>query len=453
MIKIYHPAEALETLLRRRPMDEQGVPPAVASRMEALFGEPLTPDQAVDRILADVRARGDVALAEWSARLDGNTSGGLRVPAAELQAALGALPVEQREAIAAAAERVRAFHARQPRSSWVTQEMGGTLGQLIRPIRRVGLYIPAGTAPLPSSVVMSAVPAQVAGVAEIVLAAPPQRATGKIAPIILATAALLGIEEVYAIGGAQAIAAMAFGSQSIRPVDKIFGPGNLFVTLAKRKVYGVVGIDTLAGPTETVVVADAGARPEWVAADLLAQAEHDVLAAAILLTPSRALAEAVQVEVARQVERLSRAEIVAASLGNRSGIVVTEDLSQAVALANAYGPEHLCLSMADPWQWVEKVNNAGGVFVGEHSCEVLGDYVAGPSHVMPTGGSARFASPLNVWDFVHIVSLIALDERSAARIAADAATLAYAEGLDAHAHAAEKRAGLLDAQGERTFAE
>jgi histidinol dehydrogenase len=439
MLKIYDTDTALKTILHRQPPDELTVTPALQESITALFGEPITPSQAVDRILKDIRSRGDAALLEWTVNLDGNRSGSLRVPESEIHSALETLPAEQRLALEQAASRIRRFHERQPLTSWMTQELGGTLGQLIRPIHRVGLYIPAGTAPLPSSVLMSAVPAQVAKVPEIVLAVPPQRKTGKIAPVILAAAALLGLNEVYAMGGAQAIAALAFGSESIPPVDKIFGPGNLFVTLAKRQVFGVVGIDTLAGPTETIVVADEHARPDWVAADLLAQAEHDVLAAAILITPSRSLAEAVQAEVAHQIESLSRAEIIIASLGRRSGIVLTENLDQAVQLANRYGPEHLCLSVTDPWQWVQKVQSAGGVFVGEHSFEVLGDYAAGPSHVMPTGGSARYASPLNVLDFVHIISLIALDPQTAAQIGPFAATIARSEGLDAHARAAERR--------------
>ncbi|MDR3573816.1 MAG: histidinol dehydrogenase [Anaerolineaceae bacterium] len=439
MLKIYDADTALKTILHRQPPDELTITPALEESLAAIFGERLTPNQAVDRILKDVRSRGDAALLDWSARMDGNSSDSLRVPESEIQAALETLSGEQRLALEEAASRIRRFHERQPITSWMTQELGGTLGQLIRPIRRVGLYIPAGTAPLPSSVLMSAVPAQVAKVPEIVLAVPPQRKTGKIASVILAAAALLGIKEIYAIGGAQAIAALAYGSESIPAVDKIFGPGNLFVTLAKKAVFGVVGIDTLAGPTETVVVADERARPEWVAADLLAQAEHDVLAAAILITPSRRLAEAVQAEVAQQIESLSRAEIINASLGRRSGIVLTEDLDQAMLLANHYGPEHMCLSVADPWQWVSKVQSAGGVFVGEHSFEVLGDYTAGPSHVMPTGGSARYASPLNVLDFVHIISLIALDPQTAAQIGPFAATIARSEGLDAHARAAERR--------------
>jgi len=255
-------------------------------------------------------------------------------------------------------------------------------------------------------------------------------------PVILAACAIAGVDEVYPLGGAQAIAALAYGTETIRSVDKIFGPGNLFVTLAKRQVYGVVGIDGLAGPTETVVIADEFANPTWVAADLLAQAEHDFLASAILLTPSQSLIEKVQAEIANQIEARNRADIIVASLENRGGAVLTRDMDEAVDLANEYAPEHLALSVTEPWRWVEKVNNAGGVFLGEHSFEVLGDYLAGPSHIMPTGGSARFASPLNVWDFVKIVSLIALDENTAQKIGPIAATIAESEGLDAHASAA-----------------
>lgn len=435
MLKCYDALTARQTLLKRSPIDDMEVPPSVQERITRTFGEALTPAQVVDRILRDVRLRGDTALTEWTERLDGRQAVDFRVSKAEMQAALDSISSEQRSALELAVDRIRRFHQAQPVTSWMTQSLGGTLGQYVRPIQRVGIYVPAGTAPLPSSVLMSAVPAQVAGVKEIVLVAPPSSRDG-IAPIILAAAALIGIEEVYAIGGAQAIAALAFGTSAIRAVDKIFGPGNLFVTLAKRQVYGVVGIDSLAGPTETVVIADDTARPDWVAADLLAQAEHDVLAAAILLTPSAALVEKVQIEIGRQLEERGRANVISASLENRSGAVLTASLEEAVELANLYAPEHLCLAVGDPWRLAEKVYAAGGVFIGENSFEVLGDYVAGPSHVMPTSGSARFASPLNVLDFVHIVSLVALDPQTTRQIAPAAATIAQAEGLDAHANAA-----------------
>jgi histidinol dehydrogenase len=415
------------------------VPPSVQERITALFGEPLTAAQAVDRILQDVRREGDAGLRKWAERLDGGAPEGFAVSPEEMAGALAGLPGDQRAALELSIDRVRRFHQAQPVTSWMTNSLGGTVGQYVRAIRRVGVYVPAGSAPLPSSVLMSVIPAQVAGVPQLALVAPPQRSTGKVAPIILAAAALLGIEEMYAVGGAQAVAALAYGTNSIPAVDKIVGPGNLFVSLAKRQLYGVVGIDSYAGPTETMVIADDSARPEWVAADLLAQAEHDVLASAILLSPSASLIEMVQQEVARQVEERSRADVLAESLLNRSGAVLVRDLEEAVQVANQYAAEHLCLAVREPWRLAEQVYAAGGIFVGEHSCEVLGDYVAGPSHVMPTGGSARFSSPLNVLDFVHIVSLVALDPETSRRIAPAAAVLADTEGLDAHANAARVR--------------
>lgn len=444
MIRIYSVPEARQTILKRIPPDETSVPPVVLDRIEATFGERISAEEAVRRILRDVRARGDAALREWSAKLDGfPAKAPIRVPAEALSAALEALDPDVRSALELAADRIREFHRRQPLTSWFTNDLGGTLGQFIRPHARVGLYVPGGTAPLPSSVLMSAIPAQVAGVKDIVVVTPPMRSSSPnaslISPVILAACALVGVTEVYALGGAQAIAALAYGTETVKPVDKIFGPGNLFVTLAKRQVFGAVGIDGLAGPTETVVIADDSANPVWVAADLLAQAEHDVLASAILLTPSRDLAEKVQIEVARQMESLPRADILAQSLPGQSGIVLTRDLDEAAELNNLYAPEHLCLAVRDPWALSEKITNAGGIFMGEHSFEVLGDYVAGPSHVMPTGGSARFASPLNVWDFVHIISLVALNPATTAQIAPLAARIARAEGLEAHARSADYR--------------
>jgi histidinol dehydrogenase len=444
MFKQYDPQNARQTILKRTPPDEFPVSQRVLDNIEKLFGEPLTAEGAVTRLLKDVRTNGDSALQTWTQRLDSIDRKPAPVSKALIQSALDSISPAQRDALEKAATRIESFHRHQPLTSWFTNELGGTLGQIIRPIQRVGLYVPGGTAPLPSTVLMSAIPARVAGVKEIVVVTPPNRsfagAEAPIDPIILAACAIAGVEEIYPLGGAQAIAALAYGTETVRPVDKIFGPGNLFVTLAKRQVYGVVGIDGLAGPTETVVVADDSANPAWVAADLLAQAEHDLLASAILLTPSQSLIEKVQVEVARQTEERSRAEIIVASLENRGGAVLTSDLDEAVQLANEYAPEHLGLSVREPWRWVEKVNNAGGVFMGEHSFEVLGDYLAGPSHVMPTGGSARFASPLNVWDFVKIVSLVALDGTTAKKISALADILARSEGLDAHANAASLRA-------------
>ena len=443
MFKQYDPQIARQTILKRTPPDEFPVSQLMLDGIAQLFGEQITPEIAVTRILKDVRMNGDSALEKWAQRLDGLDLKPAPVPMASVKSALASISTIERNALEKAAFRVDAFYRRQPLTSWFTNELGGTLGQIIRPIQRVGLYIPGGTAPLPSTVLMSAVPARVAGVKEIVVVTPPNRSFANenppVAPIILAACAIAGVDEVYLLGGAQAIGALAYGTETIRPVDKIFGPGNLFVTLAKRQVYGMVGIDGLAGPTETVVIADESANPSWVAADLIAQAEHDILATAILLTPSQSLIEKVQVEVGRQIEERGRAEIITASLENRGGVVLVRDLNEAVDLANEYAPEHLGLSVSNPWRWVEKVDNAGGVFMGENSFEVLGDYLAGPSHVMPTGGSAHFASPLNLWDFVKIVSLIALDGATARTISKTAEILANAEGLDAHANAAFMR--------------
>ncbi len=438
MIKIYSVDEARRTILRRDMAFEPDIPAALSDGIRRVFGEELTPDEAVRRILRDVQARGDAALLEWTRRIDGVALSDLRVAPDEIRGSLTTVSPELVEALSIAAGRIRAFHERQPAPSWTTEALGGRLGQRVMPLRRVGVYVPGGTAPLPSSLLMSAIPAQVAGVDQIVAVTPPGR-DGRVPPVILAAAAVAGIDCLYTLGGAQAVAALAFGSESVQRVDKIVGPGNLFVTLAKRTVYGLVGIDGLNGPTETVVIADETADPTLVAADLLAQAEHDTLATAILLTPSRSLAEAVMSEVARQIEQLSREAIIAASLQRQGGIVVTRDLDEAAALADEYAPEHLCIATREPRALAVALRHAGGLFFGERSFEVLGDYVAGPSHTMPTGGTARFASPLNVLDFVRITSIIDLDETTVADLAPVAARLARSEGLTAHAAAAEWR--------------
>ncbi len=424
MLKI----RAAASILTRQTFTAGDCPPALLASLERLFGEPLAPDAAVARILADVRARGDAALLDWTQRIDGIQLKNISVEFVQ------SVDENLLADLQFAASRIRAFHEQQPVRSWQTAD--GALGQRVTPLERVGIYVPGGSAPLPSSLLMCAIPARVAGVKEIVVCTPPGRPGGDVPPVILAAAQIAGVDKVFRVGGAQAIAAMAFGTESIPRVDKIVGPGSLFVTLAKRQVFGFVGLDGLAGPTETVVVADDSANPAWVAADLLAQAEHDPLATAILLTPSRKLAEAVQAEAARQIESLSRADIAAQSLTDRGGIVLTPDLAASVRLANEFAPEHLCLSVEHPERWLDQIDSAGGLFVGERSFEVLGDYVAGPSHVMPTGGTARFASPLNVWDFVRITNVIALDADTAARLSPAAARLAQAESLTAHAAAA-----------------
>jgi histidinol dehydrogenase len=436
MLRIYDVEEARKTILNREAPSGDNLPVELQQGLDSLFGQGTTPAQAVAQILESVRRGGDGALRSWTKLLDRMELAELRIPRQQLAAASEGLSRNLSQALAFAAERVREFHRRQPMPDWQTNEMGGTLGQRMTPIERVGVYVPGGTAPLPSSLLMSVIPAQVAGVGLIVVCTPP-----KAHPAIVAAASLCGIEHVYQIGGAQAIAAMAFGTDSVPKVDKIVGAGNLFVTLAKQQLYGVVGLDGLAGPTETMIIADSRANAEWVAADLLAQAEHDVLASAILVTTDRLLAEAVQVAVGRQLEGLSRAAIIERSLATRGGIVMTGNLEEAAILADAYAPEHLCLAVADPQALAKRLKHAGGLFIGESSFEVLGDYVAGPSHIMPTGGTARFASPLNVLDFVKITSLVTLDVETSRRLSEVAVELARAESLTAHAAAASERLG------------
>jgi len=437
---IYDLPTAQHGILKRRTWAETEYPASLLAGIERIFSEALSPEQAVDRILADVRQRGDAALIEWSARIDGADSPQLLVSKSDRQDALDRLEPELRSALGQSAGRIAAFHRRQPAHSWMhVDEQEGTLGQIVRPLAAVGVYVPAGTAPLPSSLLMAAVIARVAGVESVIACAPPDRITGQVPDVILAAAEIAGVDALYALGGAQAIAAMAFGTETVPAVDKIVGPGGLFVTLAKRRVFGTVGIDGLPGPTETIVIADETAHPAWVASDLLAQAEHDVLATAILLTPSQDMAQAVQEGIAHRLKQLIRNEIIAESLSHRGGAVVTPDLNTAVEAANAYAPEHLCLSVRDPWALVPKIRNAGGIFVGDTSFEVLGDYIAGPSHIMPTDGTARFTSPLNVEDFVKRISLIGLTPAAAAELSPIAARIADAEGLDAHAAAARER--------------
>ena len=443
MLELYSVSEALNSILKRNMGPHTPVSDGLRAGLERIFGEPLAPEEAVARLLAAVRENGDQAIVEWTERIDGIHLESFLVPQSEIEAALDRIPGDLREALSFAADRIRDFHERQPIPNWTTTEMGGILGQRFTPVQRAGVYVPGGTAPLPSSLLMTAVPAQVAGVPEIIVATPPGRPRGQVSDVILAAAAVAGIKTVYAVGGALAVAAMTYGTETVPRVDKIVGPGNLFTTLAKQQVYGIVGIDGVYGPTETAVVADDSADAAWIAADLLAQAEHDVLASAILFTPSHNLAQAVQVEAARQMEFLSRADIIAQSLSYRGGIVLVNDLDQACRLASDYAAEHTCVAVHEELQQacLDAIPNAGGLFIGERSFEVLGDYVAGPSHTMPTGGTARFASPLNVLDFMKISSIVQLDAPSSAKLSPIAARIARAEELTAHENAALVRMG------------
>ncbi|HEX2281851.1 MAG TPA: histidinol dehydrogenase, partial [Thermomicrobiales bacterium] len=389
---------ALPELTRRGSFIDPALSPSIQEGIRRVFGESLSAREVVDRIVGDIRVDGDVALRRYTEAFDGDVRDSFEVAREEWQAARKAIPQELDAALEVAAERIRAFHERQPSQSWMEPSDLGTFGQIVRPLERVGIYTPGGTAAYPSSLLMTALPARVAGVREVVIAAPPGR-DGHISPAILAAADIAGVDRVFAIGGAQAIAALAFGTETVPHVDKIFGPGNIFVALAKQRVYGVVDIDQLAGPTETLLIADDSADAELVAADLIAQSEHDTIASAILVTTSDRLADDILPEVERQIANLERAEIICSSLSANGRIVRVDSLDQAITLANAYAPEHLCLLVERPWQLVPKVENAGGIFIGEGSPEALGDYTAGPSHVMPTGGTARFSSPVHVGAF------------------------------------------------------
>ena len=398
-------------------------------------------EAGVRAIVEDVRVRGDEAVVELTNRFDGRDVADcaeLELPAARAAGALVSIDPRVREALEAAAARIRAFHERQKSESWSHAEDDGTvLGQRVIPLDRAGIYVPGGRAAYPSSVLMNAIPARVAGVGEVVMAVPAPR--GKLDPAVLAAARLAGVDRIWTIGGAQAIAALAWGTESIPAVDKIVGPGNAWVSTAKRLVFGRVGIDSVAGPSEILIIADGTTPPEWVAADLSAQAEHDEDARATLVCPVPAYLDAVGSELEAMVPRFERAAIIRASLERTGALVLVRDLDEAVDVANFMAPEHLELSVAEPAALAERIRHAGAVFLGRHSSEVLGDYCAGPNHVLPTGRSARFSSPLGVYDFQKRMNVIQCSEVAARRLGATAVVLAEAEGLTAHARSAALR--------------
>jgi len=395
-------------------------------------------ETTVANILADVRTRGDAALLEYTQRFDRltiNTAATLEISKAELRAAYDGLPVEQRNALEQAAQRITAYHQKQLQASWsYTEEDGTLLGQQITPIDRVGLYVPGGKAAYPSSVLMNALPAKVAGVGELIMVVPTP--DGVRNPLVLAAAHLVGADRVFTIGGAQAIAALAYGTATIPRVDKIVGPGNAYVASAKRRVFGVVGIDMIAGPSEILVICDGKTNPDWIAMDLFSQAEHDELAQAILLTPDAAYADAVHASAVRLLEGMPRRDIIRTALENRGALITVRDLNEACAISNRIAPEHLELSVDDPQQWLPKLKHAGAIFMGRYTSEALGDYCAGPNHVLPTSGTARFSSPLGVYDFQKRSSLIQVSAQGAVTLGEIAATLAFGEGLQAHAQSA-----------------
>jgi histidinol dehydrogenase len=435
--------EARRELLGRRTLGDAPLPAPVVQKIREVFGKDLTPAEVVARIIADVRADGDAAIRRYTEAIDGRRVDSLVVTPAEIDAAIETVKPEIVAGFEVAADQIRRFHERARRNSWISHDGDGALGQIIRPLRRVGIYAPAGRAPYPSTVLMSAVPARVAGVREVVMASP-VGPDGEIAPVLLAAAKVAGVDTVYRVGGAQAIAALAFGTESVVSVDKILGPGNIFVALAKQQVFGTVAIDGLAGPTECLLVADDSANPTFLAADLIAQAEHDPLAQPLLFCTSREVIERTLGEAERMIEEAPRASIIRESLAGRGGVVQVPDIEAGIALANEYAPEHLTLCVRDAWSRVGQIENAGGIFIGEWSAEAIGDYTAGPSHIMPTGGTARFSSPLNLDDFLKITSIFSFGPNDVRRLGPPAIAIAHAEGLYAHAAAIEVRLRELD---------
>jgi len=398
-------------------------------------------EAAAREIVAAVRERGDEAVLEFTRRFDRFEAASfaeLEVPQAALSAALAGLPAGQAAALREAAARIRRYHERQLAESWQFEDPDGTvLGQKITALERVGLYVPGGKAAYPSSVLMNAIPAKVAGVRDLIMVSP--AAGGERNALVLAAAEVAGVDRVVSIGGAQAVAALAYGTQSLRRVDKIVGPGNAYVAAAKRQVFGEVGIDMIAGPSEVLVICDGSADPRWVAMDLFAQAEHDEAAQAIAISPDAGVLDALESAIAQLLPEMPRRKMIEASLAARGALILARDLEEACALANRIAPEHLELQVADPGALVPEIRNAGAIFVGHWSCEAVGDYCAGPNHVLPTAGTARFSSPLGVYDFQKRSSVIALSRAGASRLGALAARLAEGEGLDAHARSARMR--------------
>ena len=419
--------------------------PDFDAQFAALVAVDTAGDREIDRVAAaivdDVKARGDAALLEYTNRFDrlqAQSVTALEIGAAEMQAALDALPVEQRVALETAARRIRAYHEHQVAKSWsVTEEDGTELGQRVSALDNVGLYVPGGRAAYPSSLLMNALPAQVAGVANLVMVVPtPEGARN---PLVLAAAALAGVSRAFAIGGAQAISALAYGTKTVPAVDKIVGPGNAYVAAAKRRVFGVVGIDMIAGPSEILVICDGRTDPDWIAMDLFSQAEHDEMAQAILLTPDPAFIERVQASIARLLPSMPRRAIIERSLAARGALIRTRDLDEACAIADRVAPEHLEISTDEPERWAAKIRHAGALFLGRYTSEALGDYCAGPNHVLPTARTARFSSPLGVYDFQKRTSMLRVSQAGARTLGRIAATLAQGEQLPAHAASAEYR--------------
>ena len=428
----------------RLSTQDAGFEAAFAQRLHWSADTDAAIEQCVADILLDVQQRGDAAVLEYTQRFDGVQANGvqaLEITQAQLQAALDSLPAVQREALQAAANRVRKYHEAQKKASgesWSYRDEDGTLlGQKVTPLDRVGIYVPGGKAAYPSSVLMNAIPAHVAGVQEIIMVVPTPQGVRN--PLVLAAACVAGVSRAFTVGGAQAVAALAFGTATIPKVDKITGPGNAYVASAKKRVFGTVGIDMIAGPSEILVLADGSTPAEWVAMDLFSQAEHDELAQSILLCPDAAYIDAVQAAIDRLLPDMPRREIIAKSLNDRGALILTRSMEEACAISNRIAPEHLEVSSRDPHRWEPLLRHAGAIFLGAYTSESLGDYCAGPNHVLPTSGTARFSSPLGVYDFQKRSSLIEVSEAGAQPLGRIAAELAYGEGLQGHARAAEMR--------------
>ena len=428
----------------RLSTQDAGFEAAFAERLHWSADTDAAIEHRVADILADVQKRGDAAVLDYTQRFDGlnaTSVAELEITQAELQAALGSLPVAQREALQAAAARVRKYHEAQKKASgesWSYRDEDGTLlGQKVTPLDRVGIYVPGGKAAYPSSVLMNAIPAHVAGVQDIIMVVPTPNGVRN--PLVLAAACVAGVSRAFTVGGAQAVAALAYGTATIPKVDKITGPGNAYVASAKKRVFGTVGIDMIAGPSEILVLADGTTPAEWVAMDLFSQAEHDELAQSILLCPDAAYIDAVQAAIDRLLPDMPRREIIAKSLNDRGALILTRDMAEACAISNRIAPEHLEVSSCDPHRWEPLLRHAGAIFLGAYTSESLGDYCAGPNHVLPTSGTARFSSPLGVYDFQKRSSLIEVSEAGAQPLGRIAAELAYGEGLQGHARAAEMR--------------
>ncbi len=429
-------AEAGSVLARPDPLDLDSLPESALERTRQVFGADVTPEQSVVKILREVRREGDAAVRRYAQLLDGADLAQFRVAEAELAQARAFISPQLEEALQLAARRITEFHQATLPRSWVDLERG--LGEMVRPLERVGLYAPGGTAAYPSTVLMTAIPARVAGVKEVILTTP-RRGDAPLNPAVMAAARIAGVDAVYQVGGVPAIAAMAYGTQTIDKVDKICGPGNIFVAYAKKLVQGQVDIDGIFGPTETIVVADETAQPGFCAADLIAQAEHDPLSTAILITDSLRLVEQVEQELERRLSTLERGDLARGALERQGRIVLVDSLAEAVELANRIAPEHLCLMVAEPWAWAGQVKNAGGLFLGGFSPEVMGDYIAGPSHVMPTGGTARFNSALSVHHFMRTMPVVGLSPETFQDLGPAAVQIAHAEGLTGHSGAIEVR--------------